>query len=113
MRSLGYNLNGKLLWINQFLEEDMIPMVRALDLGLPGGPVVIRKDQLILSIDQETPAGHERYFDVYAMHIDFNFANGTAKLAGPVLKQRNKVVPMPAGLSVPTPTDLNMMALNI
>jgi hypothetical protein len=105
MRSLGYNLNGKLLWINQFLEADMTPMVRALDLGLPGGPVVIRKDQLILSIDQEKQEGHERYFDVYAMHIDFNFTNGTAKLAGPVLKQRNKVVSIP--------TDLSPMALNI
>jgi hypothetical protein len=105
MRSLGYDLNGKLLWINQFLESDMIPMVRDLDLGLPGGPVAIRKDQLILSIDKETRDRSERYFDVYAMHIDFNFTNGTAKLAGPVLKQRNKVVP--------TPTDLGMMALNI
>lgn len=113
MRSLGYDLNGKLLWINQFLEENMVPMVRNLDLGLPGGPVEIHKDQLILSIDKETGVGHERYFDVYAMHIDFNFNDGTAKLAGPVLKQRNRVVPMPAGLSVPTPTDLSMMALNI
>jgi hypothetical protein len=94
MRSIGYNLGGKrLLWINQFLNPDFTVLEGPLNIPLPGDPVVILRDQLILSIDHErTLADGSRHFQVYAMHINFDFDQGTAEFAGPIQKMDNTVV---------------------
>jgi hypothetical protein len=78
MRSIGYDLGERLLWINQFMTPDMKP---------------IKDDQFVLSIDFAEEDKDQRRFLVYAMHLDFDFATGKAKFAGPILKMLNTVVP--------------------
>jgi hypothetical protein len=100
MRSIGYSLGDKLLWINQLLNPDMKPTIGPLP--LPGGPVVT-PNQLILSVDREvqtavpnptTPGRPVRHFEVYAIHVNFFggiFGGGgpRADFAGPILKLAN------------------------
>lgn len=79
MRSIGYDLGERLLWINQLLTQDMKPT---------------KEDQLVLSIDFADERDGQRRFLVYAMHLDFNFASCRARFAGPILKMLNTVVPL-------------------
>jgi hypothetical protein len=90
MRSIGYEVGPFLLWVNQLLDPDMTPTLGPLPIPPFDDPLVVRKDQLILSCDFETDEGGKRYFNVYAMHIDFDFEKGTAKFAGPILKMKNE-----------------------
>ncbi|MEK6279435.1 MAG: hypothetical protein AABN95_03700 [Acidobacteriota bacterium] len=92
MRSVGYEVGDYLLWVNQLLDPDMTPTEGPLVVGLPGDPVEIRKDQLVLSLDWEEDFDGKRFFCVYAMHIDFDFEKGKAKFAGPILKMKNERV---------------------
>jgi len=73
----------------------MSPTIGPLSIGdLEGGPVEIRKDQFVISVDYATEVDGKRRFNVYAMHIDFDFAKRAAKFAGPILKMLNEVVPL-------------------
>ena len=93
MRSIGYELGDRLLWVNQLLQPDMTPTVGPMHVGgLPGDPVIIRENQLVLSLDWATEENDQRWFNVYAMHIDFDFDRGRAQFAGPILKMVNEVV---------------------
>lgn len=77
MRSFGYELGDRLLWVNQFMFQNMRPTV---------------ENQLVLSIDWEERDGDERRFNVYAMHLNFDFKKNKVEFAGPMLKLVNTVV---------------------
>lgn len=89
LRSLGYELGGRILWINQWLNADMSP-VRGSPLGQPF--VDVKENQLILSIDFPMDEAGKHYFCVYAMHINFDFENCSATFAGPIMKMKNLVI---------------------
>ena len=93
MRSLGYEVGGDfIMWINQLLDPDMQPTFGPLSVGdLEGGPVDIHKDQYVVSVDRQQQIGGKTYFDVYAMHLDFDFAKGHAIFMGPILRMRNEL----------------------
>src|SRR5947207_272921 len=80
LRSFGYEMNGKLLWFNQMLNPDFTQTIGP----LPGiqPPQVVTKDQLIVSIDFVQPEGAKTYFNVYALHINFDFQKCKAEFAG-------------------------------
>ena len=90
MRSIGYEVGPYLLWVNQLLDPDMTPTIGPLPIGLPGDQPVVRENQFILSCDFETVVDGKHFFNVYAMHIDFDFKKGHAKFAGPILKMKNE-----------------------
>jgi hypothetical protein len=93
LRSIGYEMNGKLLWINQLLDPDMRPTLGPLALAnIAGQQLVIVKDQFILSIDWAEVIDGKPCFCVYAMHINFNFEKCTAVFAGRILKLLNEVL---------------------
>jgi hypothetical protein len=93
LRSIGYEMNGKVLWINQLMNPDMTPTIGELVIpGAPAPPMIVNKDQFVVSVDWEEKGPQGRFFNVYAMHIDFNFERGTATFAGRILEMRNEVV---------------------
>jgi hypothetical protein len=89
LRSLGYELGGKILWINQWLNPDMTPL-----LGTPPAQpyVNVKENQLILSIDFLEKKNGKTGFCVYAIHIDFDFKKCSAKFAGPIMKMRHELI---------------------
>jgi hypothetical protein len=93
LRAIGYEMNGRLLWINQLLDPDMKPTVGLLEQGgFPGHDFFIIKDQFILSIDWAEKIEGKQCFCVYAMHINFDFEKCSAKFAGRILKLRNQLI---------------------
>ncbi len=89
LRSWGYEMNGKVLWFNQMLNPDFTQTVGPLPIQ---PPMIVTKDQLIVSIDFVLPEGGKTYFCVYALHINFNFQKCSAEFAGRILKMKNELV---------------------
>ncbi len=89
LRSWGYEMNGKVLWFNQMLNPDFTQTVGPLPIQ---PPMIVTKDQLIVSIDFVLPEGDKTYFCVYALHINFNFQKCSAEFAGRILKMKNELV---------------------
>jgi hypothetical protein len=88
LRSFGYEMNGKVLWFNQMLNPDFTQTVGPLPIQ---PPMIVTKDQLIVSIDFVLPEGGKTYFCVYALHINFNFQKCSAEFAGRILKMKNEL----------------------
>lgn len=89
LRSWGYEMNGKILWFNQMLNPDFTQTIGPLPIQ---PPMVVTKNQLIVSIDFELNEGGKTYFCVYALHINFNFQKCSAEFAGRILKMKNELV---------------------
>jgi hypothetical protein len=89
LRSIGYEMNGKLLWINQLLNPDLTilqgPHVFLASVGWTSIPV----GQFIVSVDYLEKSGSNTYFQVYAMHMNFDFDKCTVQFAGPILEMAN------------------------
>lgn len=90
LRSFGYEMNGKVLWFNQMLNPDYTQTIGPLPIQ---PPMIVTKDQLIVSIDFVLPEGGKTYFCVYALHINFNFQKCSAEFAGRILKMKNELQP--------------------
>jgi hypothetical protein len=89
LRSWGYEMGGKLLWFNQMLNPDYTQTIGPLPIQ---PPMLVTKDQLIVSVDFELKEGGKTYFCVYALHINFNFQKCSAEFAGRILKMKNELV---------------------
>ncbi len=89
LRSFGYEMNGKVLWFNQMLDPDYTQTIGPLPIQ---PPMIVTKDQLIVSIDFVLPEGGKTYFCVYALHINFNFQKCSAEFAGRILKMKNELL---------------------
>ena len=89
LRSWGYEMNGKLLWFNQMLNPDFTQTIGPLPIQ---PPLIVTKEQLIISIDFVLQEGGKTYFCVYALHINFNFQKCSAEFAGRVLKMKNELL---------------------
>jgi hypothetical protein len=78
MRSFAYEFDGdKLFWVNELMTLDMLPTVQ---------------NQLVCSVDFLGSEDGAPSFQVYAMHLNFDYDKGHVHFAGPVLKMINKVV---------------------
>ena len=89
LRSYGYEMNGKLLWFNQMLNPDYTQTIGPLPIQ---PPLIVTKDQLIVSIDFILNEGGKTFFCVYALHINFDFQKCSAEFAGRILKMKNALV---------------------
>ena len=87
--SWGYEMNGKILWFNMMFNPDFTQTVGPLPIQ---PPLIVTKDQLIVSIDFMSKEGGKTYFYVYALHINFNFQKCSAEFAGRVLKMKNELI---------------------
>ena len=90
LRSIGYELKGKLLWINEMLNPDGTKTLGPLPNVVP--PQVVTPNQLIISIDYPHTEGDNTYFCVYALHIDIDFEKCSAKFAGRILEMKSQLV---------------------
>src|SRR5262249_20895034 len=97
MRSIGYEVNGVLIWVNQLLNPDMTQTLGRLPTDpFQDDPVIVGPNQFIVSVDSELMVNGKRSFCVHAMHIDFDFDKGTATFHKRLLKMLNQVVTLPA-----------------
>jgi hypothetical protein len=90
LRSIGYEVNGKLLWINEMLNPDGTKTTGPLPNVVP--TQVVTPNQLIISIDFLLQEGKDTYFCVYALHIDLDFAKCSAKFAGRILELKSHLL---------------------
>jgi len=88
LRSIGYEMNGKLLWINQLLTPDLKVLQGDVELASVGRRF-IPENQFVVSVDYREESGSKIYFNVYAMHMNFDFKKCTAVFAGPILEMAN------------------------
>jgi hypothetical protein len=88
LRSIGYEMNGKLLWINQLLTPDLKVLQGDVELASVGRKF-IPENQFVISIDYLDKADGKTYFNVYAMHMNFDFKKCSAVFAGPILEMAN------------------------
>jgi len=88
LRSIGYEMNGKLLWINQLLTPELRPLLGDVELASVGKKF-IPENQFVVSVDYLEQSGGKTYFDVQAMHMNFDFKNCTVEFAGPILQMKN------------------------
>lgn len=89
LRSIGYEMNGKILWINQMLNPDMTQTEGPLPIQ---PPLIVTKNQFIVSVDFELKEDGKTYFCVYALHINFDFQKCSAVFAGRILKMKNLLI---------------------
>jgi len=90
LRSIGYEMNGKLLWINQLLTPELRPLLGDVELASVGKKF-IPENQFVVSVDYLEPSGGNTYFDVQAMHMNFDFKKCSVAFAGPVLQMKNRL----------------------
>jgi hypothetical protein len=84
LRSIGYELGGKLFWLNEMLNPDMTRTLGDLPNVVPTQNV--DKNQYIISIDFPLKEGSNTYFCVYAMHVEIDFKKGKATFANRILE---------------------------
>jgi hypothetical protein len=90
LRSIGYEVNGKLFWFNEMLNPDLTKTLGPLPNVVP--PQVVDENQYIISIDFLHKEGENTYFCVYAMHIEFDFDKGTAEFANRILELKAHLI---------------------
>ena len=90
LRSIGYEVNGKLLWINEMLNPDGTKTVGKLPGIVP--EQIVTPNQYIISIDFLQEEGKDKYFCIYALHIDLDFDKCSAKYGGRILEMRHKLL---------------------
>jgi len=90
LRSIGYEMNGKLLWINQLLTPELRPLLGDVELASVGKKF-IPENQFVVSVDYLEPSGATTYFDVQAMHMNFDLKKCTVAFAGPILQMKNRL----------------------
>lgn len=90
LRSIGYEMNGKLLWINQLLTPELRPLQGDVELASVGRKF-IPENQFVVSVDYLEQADGNTYFDVQAMHMNFDFKKCSAAFAGPILAMKNRL----------------------
>ena len=91
LRSIGYEMNGRVLWFNQLLDRDARPVVGPQP-GPPGvAPLVAVENQFLVSVEWAEEAGGKRRFLVYGLYVNFDFETCSVAFAGRVLKMRNEV----------------------
>ncbi|HKE32136.1 MAG TPA: hypothetical protein VKD65_10465 [Candidatus Angelobacter sp.] len=90
--SWGYEMKGKILWFNMMFNPDFTQTIGPLPIQ---PPLIVTKDQLIVSIDFILNEGGKTYFCVYALHINFNFQKCSAEFADRVLKLKSELITKP------------------
>jgi hypothetical protein len=93
LRSIGYEVDGSLLWINEMLNPDGTKTIGQLPNVQP--PQIVTANQFIVSIDFVLKEGTDTYFCVYALHIDFDFKKCSAEFAGRILEMKNLLISSP------------------
>lgn len=90
LRSIGYELGGKLFWLNEMLNPDMTRTEGLLPNVVP--PQNVDKNQYIISIDFRLTEGPSTYFCVYAMHVEIDFKKGAAQFANRILELKAQLI---------------------
>ena len=90
LRSIGYELGGKLFWLNEMLNPDMTKTLGPLPNVVP--TLKVDEKQYIISIDFPLKDGQNTYFCVYAMHVEIDFKKGTAEFANRILELKAQLV---------------------
>ncbi len=90
LRSIGYELGGKLFWLNEMLNPDMTKTLGPLPNVVP--PQIVDEKQYIISIDFPHKDGQNTYFCVYAMHVEIDFKKGTAEFANRILELKAQLI---------------------
>jgi hypothetical protein len=90
LRSIGYELGGKLFWLNEMLNPDMTKTLGPLPNVVP--TQIVDENQYIISIDFPLKEGASKYFCVYAMHVEIDFKKGAAKFANRILELKAQLI---------------------
>jgi hypothetical protein len=91
LRSIGYEMNGRVLWFNQLLDREASPLLGPLPSPPGVAPLVVEQNQFLVSVEWAEDVGGKRCFLVYGLYLNFDFERCAVAFAGRVLKMRNEV----------------------
>ena len=77
LRSIGYRLGDRVLWINQFMTDDMIP---------------VAENRFLVTVEWRDEVDGRTRFLIYGMHLSIDFAACQVTFTGPIIKIVNSVI---------------------